>query len=116
MFSSALANRCVPSGAATGRNCRRFGFLGTCRWSWRLIGSTIALLARVEHLPEGMGGFHRVKREASIEAKASGMRSTLVGGGRVVIVAGERRTRGNRGTGSGYTDAEHRSESRHHSR
>ena len=92
------------------------GFLGTCCWSWRLIGSTIALLVWFEYLPEGMGGLHRVKREANFETKASGVRNTLVGGGRLVIVAGERRTRGNRGTSSGYTDAKHRSESRHHSR
>jgi hypothetical protein len=63
-----------------------------------------------------MGGLYRVKREANFETKASGVCSTLVGGSRVVIVAGERRTRGNRGAGSGFTDAKHRSESRHHSR
>jgi hypothetical protein len=40
------------------------------------------------------------------------MRSTVVGGRRVVVVAGERRVCGNRGARSGYTDAEHRSEPR----
>jgi hypothetical protein len=63
-----------------------------------------------------MGGLHHVAREASIEAEASGMRSTVVGGRRVVVVAGERRIRGNRGTGSGYADTEHWSESRNNSR
>jgi hypothetical protein len=110
---------CRGMGQYTEQRCYRqlpLGFLGTCRWSWRLIGSTIALLVWFEHLPEGMGGLHRVKREANFETKASGVRSTLVGGSRVVVVAGERRTRRNRGTDTGYTDAKHRSESRKHSR
>ena len=58
-----------------------------------------------------MGGPYHAAREATFETKASGVRGTLVRGGRVVIVTGERCTRGNRGTGSGYTDAKHRSES-----
>jgi hypothetical protein len=68
----------------------------------------------VEHLPEGMGGLYHVAREASFEAKASGMRSTVVGGRRVVVVAGERRIGGNRW--AGYDDTEHRGESGNYSR
>ena len=51
----------------------------------------IAFFLRVGRCPKGMGGVHRVKDEANFEAKASGVRSTPVGGGRVVIVDGERR-------------------------
>ena len=57
-----------------------------------------------------MGGLRYVAREASFEAKASEQSPTGVGGRRVVVVAGERRIRGNRWAGSGYADAEHRRE------
>jgi hypothetical protein len=43
-----------------------------------------------------MGGLYHVAREASLEAKKSGVRGTVVGGRRVVVVTRERRTRGNR--------------------
>jgi DNA invertase Pin-like site-specific DNA recombinase len=45
-------------------------------------------------------GGHHAPSEETLEAEASGMRSTLVGGRRVVVVAGERRNRGNRWAGS----------------
>jgi hypothetical protein len=47
----------------------------------------------------GMGGHHAPGKE-TLEAEASGMRGTVVGGRRVVVVAGERLTRGNRWAGS----------------
>jgi hypothetical protein len=47
----------------------------------------------VESLREGMGGLNHVERQASFEAEAPSVRSTVVGGCRVVIVAGERRIR-----------------------
>jgi hypothetical protein len=68
----------------------------------------------IEHFPEGMGGDY-VAREASSEAKASGMRCPVVGGRRVIVIAGERRIRGHQWARSGYADAEHRSKSRNHS-
>jgi hypothetical protein len=67
-----------------------------------LARSTIAFTRTnrpVEHL-QGMGGLHHVACEASSEAETSGMRRTVVGGCRVVVVAGERLTRGNRRAGS----------------
>jgi len=61
-----------------------------------------------------MGGLYDVARETTFEAKPSGMRSTVVGGRRVVVVAGERRIGGNRW--AGYDDTEHWGESGNHSR
>jgi hypothetical protein len=58
---------------------------------------------------KGMGG-HHAPSEETLEAEASGMRGTVVGGRRVVVVAGERRICGNRGARSGYANAEHHSE------
>jgi len=63
-----------------------------------------------------MGGFHHVAREARFKAEASGMRSTVVGGRRIVVVARERRVSGNRCGGNRYADPKDRSESRGHSR
>jgi hypothetical protein len=48
----------------------------------------------VKHLPKGMGGLHHVAK-----AEEPSMRRAVVGGRRVVVVAGERRTRGNRWAG-----------------
>jgi hypothetical protein len=66
--------------------------------------------------PHAMGGPHHVAREATFEAKESGMRSTVVGGCRIVVVTGQRRLCGNRHDGNGYADAESRRESRNHLR
>ena len=70
----------------------------------------------VERLREGMGGLNHVEREASFEAKKSGVRGAVVGGRRVVVVAGERGIRGNRVARAGYPDVEHRSEPRNNFR
>ena len=64
---------------------------------------------------QGMGG-HHAPREEILEAEASSMRCAVVGGRRVVVVAGERRISGNRGARSGYPDAEHLGQSRNHCR
>jgi hypothetical protein len=58
-------------------------------------------------LPEGMGGLHHVTRETSFKTEASSMRRAVVGSRRFVVVAGERRIRGNRRARSKYADAEH---------
>ena len=63
-----------------------------------------------------MGGLHHVAREASFEAKKWGVRRAFVGGCRIVVVAGERRIRSDRGARSGYADAEHPSEPRNNFR
>ena len=65
--------------------------------------------------PEGMGGLQDVAREESVEAEESSMRRAVVGGSRVVVVAGERRIRGTQWTGNGYADAELWSDSRKYS-
>src|SRR6476646_2334172 len=57
-----------------------------------------------------------VPRKASFKAEESSLRGTVVGGCRVVVVAGKRRTRVHRWTADGYSDTEHRSESRNHFR
>src|SRR6478672_1119017 len=44
---------------------------------------------------KGMGGHHAPSKE-TLEAEASGMRGTVVGGRRVVVVAGERSIRDTR--------------------
>ena len=49
-------------------------------WKGDLNSATVTVHSFVEHLPEGMGGLYHAAREASFEAKASGMRSTVVGG------------------------------------
>ena len=46
-------------------------------------------------LLKGMGGHHAPSKE-TLEAEASGMRGTVVGGRRVVVVAGERSIRDTR--------------------
>jgi hypothetical protein len=61
-------------------------------------------------------GLYHVAHEASFEAKASEESRPGVGSRRVIVVAGERRIRGDHWAGSGYADAEHRSEPRNHSR
>jgi hypothetical protein len=58
----------------------------------RMPSGTMAFLTI---LLTGMGGHHAPSKE-TLEAEASGMRSTVVGGRRVVVVAGERRTCCNR--------------------
>ena len=63
-----------------------------------------------------MGELHHVARETIFKAEESSMRRAVVGGRRVVVVAGERRIRGNRGARSGYADAEHRREPRNNFR
>ena len=63
-----------------------------------------------------MGELHHVAREESFKAEASSMCRAVVGGRRVVVVAGERRIRGNRGARSGYADADHRREPRNNFR
>jgi hypothetical protein len=60
-----------------------------------------------------MGGYHAANEEAP-EAKATGMRRTVIERRRVIVVAGKRRIRGNRSAHSGYADAEHDSEQRNH--
>src|SRR6476619_2325383 len=62
-----------------------------------------------------MGGYHAANEEAP-EAKATGMRRTVIERRRVIVVAGKRRIRGNRSARSGYADAEHHSEQRNHFR
>jgi hypothetical protein len=62
-----------------------------------------------------MGG-HHATNEKTLEAEASGMRSTVVGSRRIVVIAGERRLCSNRSARSGYADAEHRSKPRNHVR
>ena len=57
-----------------------------------------------------------VPRKASFKAEESSLRRAIVGSSRVVVVAGERRTRGNRSAHSGYADAEHRSKPRNNAR
>jgi hypothetical protein len=64
---------------------------------------------------EGMGGYHAANEEVP-KSKAAGMRRAVIERRRVVVVAGERRIRGNRGARSGYADAEHHSEQRNHFR
>jgi hypothetical protein len=61
---------------------------------------------------EGMGGYRAANEEAP-KAKATGMRRTVIERRRVVVVASERRIRGNR---SAYADAEHRSKPRNNAR
>src|SRR6478752_6328760 len=89
-------------------SCHEHRALGGEKRATRL--STALLLLK------GMGGHHAPSKE-TLEAEASGMRGTVVGGRRVVVVAGERSIRDTRWPRSGHADAEHRSESRrHHSR
>ena len=51
-------------------------------------------------IAEGIGGLRHVTREASVKAEESSMRRAVVGGSRVVLVDGERRTCCNRGADS----------------
>jgi hypothetical protein len=68
------------------------------------------------NISEGTEGSHHVARKASFKAKASEQSPAGIGGGWVIVVAGERRIRGTRRTGSGYANAKHRRDSRNHSR